>query len=306
MTRHLAAFSFDIEDWYHSQLIPGSGRAGVPEGSVVRAGTERILEQLRRHGVRATFFVLGEVIRDHPDLVRRMVAEGHEIGCHGMHHQPLWSSNRDDFREELRQFRAIVREHLGDVPVTGFRAPTFSLDPRTAWALEVLAEEGFEYDSSIFPAKVKMYGVPGAPVGIYRPSSRDLARHDPAGRLVEFPVAIARWGPIRLPVGGGFYLRALPFAVFRWSLDHILRTRPFALYLHPRETHPEEKRLRLDPVDGFITYVNLHTVVEKLERLYPRYTWVPMREILEREGHLAVRGGAHSGAKRAASASEVA
>ena len=290
MTRHVASFSFDIEDWYHSQLIPGRGRAAHPEGSVVRAGTERILEQLRRHGVRSTFFVLGEVIREHPDLVRRMVAEGHEIGCHGMHHQPLWFSNPVAFRDELRQFRAIVREQLGEVPVTGFRAPTFSIDRRTAWALEVLAEEGFDYDSSIFPARVKMYGVPEAPVGIYRPARDELARHDPSGRMVEFPVAVARWGPIRLPVGGGFYLRALPFGVFRWSLDHILRTRPFSLYLHPRETHPEEKRLSLDPVDGFITYVNLHTVVEKLERLYPRYRWVTMREVLEMEGHLAPLG----------------
>lgn len=286
MRRHLAAFSFDIEDWYHSQLIPADGRGPGTSVSVVRAGTERILEQLARHGVRSTFFVLGEVIRDHPDLVRRMIAEGHEIGCHGMHHRPLWASGREEFRDELRQFRAIVREHLGDVPVTGFRAPTFSIDRRTAWALEVLAEEGFDYDSSIFPAKVRMYGVPDAPVGIYRPARADLARHDPQGRLVEFPVAIARWGPFRLPVGGGFYLRALPFGVFRWSLDHILRTRPFSLYLHPREANPETHRLPLDPVDGFITYVNLHSVVEKLERLYPRFQWVPMREILEREGHL--------------------
>ena len=284
--RHLAAFSFDIEDWYHSQLLPGGSGDHATSGiSVVRAGTERILEQLARHGVRSTFFVLGEVIRDNPDLVRRLVAEGHEIGCHGMHHEPLWHTTREGFREELRQFRALAREHLGDVLITGFRAPTFSLDRRTAWALEVLREEGFEYDSSIFPAKVKMYGVPEAPTGIYRPAADDLARHDPNGRLVEFPVAVASWGTrFRLPVGGGFYLR------------------PFALYLHPRETHPEEKRLPLDPVDGFITYVNLHTVVEKLERLYPRYRWVPMREILEREGHLAAR----SAPARAPGATEVA
>jgi len=305
--RHLAAISFDIEDWYHSQLIPPDDDHRDEDHSVVRAGTERILEQLKRHGVRATFFVLGEVIRDHPDLVRRMVAEGHEIGCHGMHHEPLWNTTRNGFREELRQFRAIAREHLGDVPITGFRAPTFSIDRRTAWALEVLGEEGFEYDSSIFPAKVKMYGVPEAPTGIYRPAADDLARHDPHGRLVEFPVAVASWGTnLRLPVGGGFYLRALPFAVFRWSLDFILRSRPFALYLHPRETHPEKKRLPLDPVDGFITYVNLHTVVEKLERLYPRYQWVPMREILEREGHLAQRGSANASAPARPGATEVA
>jgi polysaccharide deacetylase family protein (PEP-CTERM system associated) len=285
MGSHLASFSFDIEDWYHSQLISDQHRR-VPGASVVRGGTERILELLRRFGSRATFFVLGQVVREHPDLVRRMVAEGHELGCHGMDHQPLWNLDPGSFRRELRDFRAAVEQALGHFPVSGFRAPTFSLDASTAWALEVLREEGYAYDSSIFPARVRMYGVRGAPVGIYRPARDDLARHDPGGALVEFPVAVSEWGPFRLPVGGGFYLRALPFGLFRRSLDRILERRPFALYLHPREAEPEGHRLPLDPVDGFITYVNLGTVIPKLERLFTRYRFVTMREILEREGHL--------------------
>ncbi|HEY6867692.1 MAG TPA: polysaccharide deacetylase family protein [Candidatus Eisenbacteria bacterium] len=285
MPAHLASFSFDIEDWFHSQLIPGPARA-APGGSVVRAGTEHILDLLRRHRSRATFFVLGQVVREHPDLVRRMADEGHEIGCHGMDHAPLWDLEPDAFRRELHAFRAAVEGALGGFPVSGFRAPTFSLDRSTAWALDVLREEGYAYDSSVFPARVRMYGVAGAPVGIYRPARHDLARHDPNGTLVEFPVAVSEWGPFRLPVGGGFYLRALPYPLFRASLDRILRRRPFALYLHPREARPEGHRLPLDPVDGFITYVNLHSVAAKLERLFGRYAFVPMREILEREGHL--------------------
>ena len=281
---HLAAFSFDIEDWHHSELNPVPDAR--PEESIVQRGTEAILDLLARHGWRSTFFVLGEVGRDHPDLVRRMVREGHELACHGMSHRPLWRANPETFRGELREFRAAVEAVLGLFPVTGFRAPTFSIDRSNPWALDVLREEGYRYDSSIFPMKVKMYGSPGAPVGIYRPSRSDLRRHDPGGTLVEFPVAIAELQGIRFPVGGGFYLPALPMPLFRAGLDFILGHRPFVLYLHPREIAPEARRSPLDPVNGFITYVNLHTVMAKLEHLFERYAWTTMRDILEREGWL--------------------
>jgi hypothetical protein len=125
-----------------------------------------------------------------------------------------------------------------------------------------------------------MYGVPEAPVGIYRPAREDFTRHDPEGTLVEFPVAVGTFGGVRLPVGGGFYLRALPFPLFAGTLDRILDHRPFALYLHPREAVPEKNRLRLDPMNAMITYVNLHTVVGKMVRLFERYRFAPMREIL--------------------------
>ena len=282
---HRAAFSFDIEDWHHSELNP-VGDARLEESIVVR-GTEAILDLLAKHGWRSTFFVLGEVVRDHPKLIRRMVREGHELACHGMAHRPVWRATPDSFREELREFRTTVEGVLGDFPVSGFRAPTFSIDRSNAWALQVLAEEGYRYDSSIFPMRVKMYGTPGAPVGIYRPSHADLRRHDPAAPLVEFPVAIAELQGVRFPVGGGFYLRVLPLAVFRAGLDFILRHRPFVLYLHPRELAPESRRTPLDPVNGFITYVNLHTVITKLEHLFERYEWTTMHEILTSEGWLA-------------------
>jgi polysaccharide deacetylase family protein (PEP-CTERM system associated) len=283
--RHLSAFSFDIEDWHHSELNPvGDVR---PEESIVVRGTEAILELLARHGWRSTFFVLGDVVREHPELIRRMVREGHELACHGMSHRPLWRATPDSFRAELREFRATVEAVLGHFPVTGFRAPTFSIDHSTPWALAVLAEEGYRYDSSVFPMRVKTYGTPDAPVGIYRPSRTDLRQHDPNGALIEFPVAIAEVQGMRFPVGGGFYLRALPLPLFRMGLDYILRHRPFVLYLHPRELAPEARRMPLDPVRAFITYVNLHTAVSKLERLLERYAWTTMRDILEREGWLA-------------------
>lgn len=282
---HRAAFSFDIEDWHHSEVNPVADEARARE-SIVRRGTEQILDLLARHRLRSTFFVLGCVVRDHPDLVRRMVAEGHELACHGMHHRPLWRATPESFREELREFRDVVTGALGAFPVIGFRAPTFSIDRSNPWALDVLRSEGYRYDSSIFPMKVKMYGTPGAPCWIYRPSPTDLTKHDPHADLVEFPVATAQVFKVRFPVGGGFYLRALPLPVFRAGLDYVLRRRPFALYLHPREVTPESERMALDPVNGFITYVNLHTVVAKLEHLFRRYAWTTMRDILESEGWL--------------------
>ncbi len=294
---HRAAFSFDIEDWHHSELNPGTTGESRAVGrrdrsaessveSIVESGTNAILDLLARHGWRSTFFVLGDIVREHPELIRRMVREGHELACHGMSHRPLWRATPDGFRAELREFRATVEAVLGDFPVQGFRAPTFSIDHTNAWALEVLRDEGYRYDSSVFPMKVKMYGTPGAPVGIYRPAPGDIRRHDPTAALVEFPVAIAEVAGVRFPVGGGFYLRALPLPMFRAGLDYILRHRPFVLYLHPREVTPESHRAELDPVNGFITYVNLHTVVAKLEHLFERYPWTTMRDILESEGWL--------------------
>jgi polysaccharide deacetylase family protein (PEP-CTERM system associated) len=285
VTLHPAAISIDVEDWFHPELVRERVAADTA-GRVVRAGTESILERLKRHRVRATFFVLGEVAAQHPDLIRRIADDGHEIGCHGMTHLPLWRLDPGSFRRELRDFRHAIRAALGADPVTGFRAPTFSLDRTTAWALPVLAEEGFAYDSSVFPLRVRLYGVGGAPLGIYRPAAGDLRRHDPAGPLVEFPVAVRELGPLRIPVAGGFYLRALPAGVLTGSLDAIARSRPFALYLHPWECAPEVPRHRLPWLAGRITYFQLGTVGEKLDLLLSRYSFQTMRAILENGGHL--------------------
>ncbi len=300
---HTATLGVDVEDWFHPELVRARVEAGDPR-TVVERGTDAVLERLARHGIRATFFLLGDVAARHPALVRRIAGAGHEIACHGMTHRPLWALDRESFRAELRAFRAALRDALGDgrrgeAPaveavgadaVVGFRAPTFSLDRSTAWALGVLRDEGFRYDSSVFPVRASLYGVPGAPLGIYRPAPDDLTRHDPEGSIVEFPVAVARVGPWRVPAAGGFYLRALPWTALRMLLDRIASERPFALYLHPWECVPGLPRARLGPGAAFVTYLNLGSVLDKLERLLRRYRFVPMREALEAGGHLAAAG----------------
>jgi len=286
MSAHAAAFSFDIEDWFHSEFVPENERANRPD-SVVERGTARILDLLRDTGSRATFFLLGDVVHEHPGLLRRIVDDGHEVASHGMDHRPLWRLDADAFARQLDEFRRLVERVLGRFPVVGYRAPSFSLDQSTAWALDVLRDQGYAYDSSIFPARVKLYGVPGAPVRIYRPARDDLRRHDPQGDMVEFPVAVCAAGPLRLPVAGGFYLRALPFPLFQVALASIQRRRPVALYLHPRECAPEATRLPLRGSASFITYTGLAGVPRKLERLLRRHRSRPMREVLAAEGHLS-------------------
>jgi polysaccharide deacetylase family protein (PEP-CTERM system associated) len=285
MDRHPVSLTFDIEDWTHPELVR-ERMAPNELRTVVREGTEAILDVLERHNARGTFFILGDVARRFPDLVRRIARAGHEIGSHGYSHTPLWQLNPESFRTEVRNARAAIKEALTEDPVRGFRAPSFSLDRSTAWALEVLAEEGFDYDSSIFPMKVKMYGVSGVPLGIYRPAVDDLRRHDANGRVIEFPVAIYEAGSFRLPVAGGFYLRVLPFGLIEASLDAILKRRPASVFLHPWECVADLPRVNLSAVARFITYINLRGVLAKLERLAARYSVRPMIEILEDAGQV--------------------
>jgi polysaccharide deacetylase family protein (PEP-CTERM system associated) len=280
---HPAALSFDIEDWFHPELVRGRVDRGERR-SVVHEGTTALLELLARHQVRSTFFLLGDVVRSHPSLVRSIAAAGHELACHGMSHRPLWALEPASFREELRAFRAALRDAVGSDAAIGYRAPTFSLDRSTAWAIDVLAEEGFHYDSSVFPMRVRLYGVAGAPRGVYRPSSTDPGRPDAHGRIVEFPVAVGSLGPFSVPVAGGFYLRALPIGVLTSVLDGVARLRPFALYLHPWECVRDLPRVPLSPGDAFITYTGLSGVMRKLEALIARYPFTTMSDILERAG----------------------
>jgi polysaccharide deacetylase family protein (PEP-CTERM system associated) len=285
-TAHAAALTVDVEDWFHPEFVRARVAKDDPR-TVVEAGTGALLDLLERHGAKATFFVLGDVAARHPALIRRIAGAGHEIGCHGMTHLPLWKLDADSFRAELRGFRAALTAALGSDDCIGFRAPTFSLDRGTGWAIRVLAEEGFRYDSSIFPRRVRLYGVDGAPMGIYRPDPDDLTRHAPDGPLVEFPVAMGTLAGARVPVGGGFYLRAMPGALLPALLDGARRRGPISLYVHPWECVPAIPRLSLPFADSLITYFGLASVMPRLDLLLSRFGSRPMREILEQAGHLA-------------------
>lgn len=283
--QRLHALSIDLEDWFHPELV----REHVPESErTPRLGraVQPLLERLRARDIKVTFFVLGTLLDQERALMRRLHDEGHEIGCHGMSHRPLWELGPDDLRRELREWRAILEDVAPGHLARGYRAPTFSLDESTAWALDVLADEGFEYDSSIFPVRNHVYGVSGAPLAPYRPSTDDVRRHVDDGPILEFPLTALGLGVggLRLPVSGGFYLRALPYPVLSWALGRVAAERPFVLYAHPWEFDVETPRRRLSPVDRWITYHGMAGALRKLDRLLDRFRFGRIDAVLESGG----------------------
>ncbi|MBV8072810.1 MAG: polysaccharide deacetylase family protein [Acidobacteriaceae bacterium] len=277
------AVSVDVEDWYHPELVRHSVAAEDREQRLLVA-TEPLLEILAFRQVSCTFFILGELAQRYPDLVRRLHSGGHEIACHGMTHIPLWQLTPEEFRQELRDFLEIIRMIDPSIRVKGFRAPTFSVDARTAWALQVLAEEGFKYDSSIFPFANRVYGVPGAPLTPYRPDLEDLRRHSDSGPMWEFPLSVVELASLRVPVSGGFYLRLWPYAFTAWALRRVNRDRPFVLYCHPWECDPGLPRRKLGLVNGFITYTGVRGARAKLDRLLSDFPCSRIDSVLENYG----------------------
>jgi len=262
----LNALSIDLEDWYHPELVRRSVQ-GSPVPQVAEA-TRPILDLLDRYQIKASFFVVGEVASQNPRLIRSIFERGHEIGCHGFSHRPLWELNEDLFSEELVRFRTVVEGILGKVRIRGFRAPTFSVDQRTQWALPILLDNGYEYDASVFPVKLnRLYGMGGAPVRPYSISLKEVNREDPESPLMEFPMSLLTIGRAKIPIAGGFYLRVLPLPFLRWGLKRINRQYPFLLYLHPWEAYPKTPRLSLPLYNRTISYYGMGAALRKLESL---------------------------------------
>jgi polysaccharide deacetylase family protein (PEP-CTERM system associated) len=277
------ALTIDLEDWYHPELV----RPHLPKtehAAQIEQSTRQLLQLLRQRETRATFFLLGEVVLRHPRLIEAIAAEGHELGCHGMHHTPLWRMTPDEFRTELQEFAAVIQETVPGVEVVGFRAPTFSLDNRSVWALPVLAEFGYHYDSSVFPLRNPLYGVNGTPLAPYRPSRQDVRVRDRSAAVIEFPMSVWSWAGIKLPVCGGSYLRVLPWWLIRSCLHRISKERPFVIYVHPWETYPPTQRLPLPIASRLVTYHNLGRMLGRLESLLDQFSFAPMQAVLAEMG----------------------
>lgn len=275
------ALSIDLEDWYHPELV----RKNLPEKEIfsqIEKSSGPILELLAKYKVRATFFILGQVAEEAPALINRIYEAGHEIASHGMSHRPLWELNKGDFSKELGDFRDLIKKIIGkDIKIKGFRAPSFSLDNSTKWALEVLKEKGYAYDSSIFPMKNKLYGLNGAPLKIYRPSPVDLRKDDDGFGLLEFPLTIGNMFGVKVPVAGGFYFRVIPFLLFKNCLRKINYTRPFVFYLHPWESYYGTPRVKgLSAADHFITYWGTSSILRKFEDILKYFSFKPICEVL--------------------------
>jgi polysaccharide deacetylase family protein (PEP-CTERM system associated) len=220
--------SIDVEDWPQS-----SWNRDLPITQRAADNTRRLLGLLARAGVRATMFVLGKLAERFPDLVREIDAAGHEVASHGYGHVEIFKQSPEQFADDLRRSKDFLEQLLGK-RVRGYRAPDFSIVRGSLWALDELARQGFEYDSSIFPVKRPRYGIPEWPLS---PARVRLAE----GRsILEFPIASYRVLGKNWPVGGGGYHRLLPGSAGRWLARRVLRQRPFVFYCHPYEFDPRE------------------------------------------------------------------
>jgi polysaccharide deacetylase family protein (PEP-CTERM system associated) len=234
------ALSVDVEDYYQVEAfadrVPRSEWNRFP--SRVARNTERVLELLAKHRARATFFVLGWIAEREPALVRAIAAAGHEIACHGHAHERVTAMTPARFRDDLRRARQAIAEAAG-VRVVGYRAPTFSIQSKNLWALEVLADEGFVYDSSIFPVRHDLYGFPEFPRFPRRLPLR-------SGKTIfEIPLSTVRLLGMNFPCAGGGYLRLFPMAYTRWAMRRIHRKDggPVVVYFHPWELDPDQPKL---------------------------------------------------------------
>jgi polysaccharide deacetylase family protein (PEP-CTERM system associated) len=274
--RVVNALTVDVEEYFHVTNLSGALRPEDWEGlaSSVRPNTERILARLEAAGVKATFFVLGWVAERDPDLVRAISSRGHEIACHGYDHRVAGGLTRGEFRADVRRARELLASISGQ-PVLGYRAPSWSIAYGHPWALDVLASEGFRYDSSILPPGVSPRGRERRFPHLIRLSG---------GHIAEFPVTTLRLGGLNLPVAGGGYFRLYPYRLTRYALRRINRSerRPFVFYIHPWEFEPNQPRVSNVPaLKAFRHYVNLSRTERRFERLLSDFRFGPVREVLE-------------------------
>ena len=254
----------DFEDWYHPELVKKFVKDKKHE-PIMFKGLDKIIELLRKNDTQATFFVVGELIKKNPEILDKILENDHEIGFHTMYHDRIDSTEyKEKFNDEIKQFAELTNKRS-----KGFRAPTFSLDSSTSWAVEALVENNYLYDSSVVPAKSSMYGHPNAQENPYKISSESIESQDENGKLMEYPLLVTKFLGKKVPAGGGFFLRTLPMRIIKNAIkEYEKREIPATFYIHSWELTPEfMPRIKLSKKDNFITYHNIEKAYEKMEEI---------------------------------------
>jgi polysaccharide deacetylase family protein (PEP-CTERM system associated) len=276
--------SVDVEDYFQveafSREVPRDDWDRWP--SRVVDNTRRALDLCDEAGARGTYFILGWVAKKFPGLVREIVSRGHEAACHSFWHRPVYTLTPETFRQDLREARDAI-EQAGGARIAGYRAPSWSITAKSLWALDILAEEGFAYDSSIYPIRHDLYGLPGA-----RRFPHELETG--SGRLHEFPPATMSLFGTTLPAAGGGYLRIFPFAYTTWALRRLQREdgRAMVVYFHPWELDPAQPRIAARFKSRFRHYTNLGKMESRLGRLLRAHPFGPFCGLLEGARDVAV------------------
>jgi polysaccharide deacetylase family protein (PEP-CTERM system associated) len=271
------AMTVDVEDYFHVAALASAIKRDDWDGMEYRVedSTRRLLELFGAAGVKATFFVLGWVARRSPHLVREIQSAGHEIASHGWSHSLVYNQTPEEFTRETRDSKALLEDICGR-RIDGYRASTYSITRRSLWALDVLCELGFRYDSSIFPIRHDLYGIPDAPI------EPGVIRAPGGGSIVEFPMSTARIAGLKLPVSGGGYFRLLPYWLTRAGLSKLnhRQRRAFVFYLHPWEIDPGQPAIPVKLLSRLRHYTNLSRTESRLRKLMGEFRFAPMGEVL--------------------------
>lgn len=284
----LNALTIDIEDYFQvsafEKYVKHEDWGTYP--SRVEANTLKVLDMLEEFSVNATFFILGWVAEKHPSIVREVQKRGHEIASHGYNHKLVYNMSPEDFRKDIKTAKMLLEDICGK-KVCCYRAPSYSITNESLWALDILIEEGFECDSSIFPVYHDIYGIPNA--GRFPHEINSLH-----GVIREFPVSTVQinilknprlnlFGQVRVPISGGGYLRLFPVWLIKKAIKHINESegQPAILYFHPWEIDPGQPRIKAGLKSRFRHYINLDKTMEKVKYLLSSFKFAPISQVLK-------------------------
>lgn len=266
-----AVLSIDLEFWYSGLLSVYIKDKKKEIRDYIQESVKPILDLLKKNRARATFFVLSEVAEKYPELIKEIFQAGHEIASHGCSHKKLTDLSEKEFEEEIIHSKKILKEIIGKNPV-GFRAPYFSLNDKTKWALKVLERQGFKYDSSIFPMKTPLYGVSCAPMEPYKISKK----------ILEIPVAIFKFGPTKIPMAGGIYFRFLPNCMFLLFVKLVSKKRIPVLFFHPYDLYDIGSKIKSDSwIKNKLRLFGTKKSFKNFEKLFKKFNFISIEEYLK-------------------------
>ena len=270
----------DFEDWFHPELIQ-KYITGMEKKPTVVNGIEKILDLLRKNDTKATFFVVGELLKFKPEILDKIIQNEHDIAFHTMKHTRIDVPNfKEVFEDEIKEFNQLTEGKS-----KGFRAPSFSLNKQSSWLIDILEENNYIFDSSVVPTKTSLYGIPNAAEAPYKISSKKLEGNSEYSKIIEFPLMVTKFLGKKVPAGGGFYLRSLPLRVIKNAIrTYEKKNIPGVFYIHSWELTPEHMpRINLPVKDNFITYHNINKAFNKMDELLREFSFTSFTEYLSKK-----------------------
>ena len=273
----------DFEDWFHPQLIKKNIEDKKYEPVVIN-GLDKILDLLRQNDTLATFFVVGELLEYRPEIFDKIIENGHEVGFHTMYHSRLDSEKFEEkFEDEIKKFEVLTNKKS-----KGFIAPTFSLNKKSSWIIDILEAYDYTYDSSIVPAKSSMYGSPNAEENPYKITSNNIEKNNIDGKIIEFPLLVTKFLGKKIPAAGGFYLRSLPIKITKKAISNYeKRGIPATFYIHSWELTPEYMpEIQLPLKDNFATFHNIDKAFNRMNQILNEFEFTSFSNYMSKEMYL--------------------